>query len=126
MWPWAPPSGPSAGMSSPGALARLEALRSECEWKPLPSSLLRTSFVRSIDGPGLPQRRFRGARESAVDAELANGSARFDRAANLAAGRCDGIRFTEGEAWTSVAFNTAPAAAGRQHSTWVAAVAFDA
>ena len=70
--------------------------------------------------------RFRGARESAVDAELANGSARFDRAANLAAGRCDGIRFAEGEAWTSVAFNTAPAAAGRQHSTWVAAVAFDA
>ena len=57
MWPWAPPSGPSAGMSSPGALARLEALRSECEWKPLPSSLLRTSFVRSIDGPGLPQRQ---------------------------------------------------------------------
>ena len=114
MWPWAPPSGPSAGMSSPGALARLGALRSECEWKPLPSSLLRTSFVRSIDGP------------SAVDAGLANGSARFDRAANLAAGRCDGIRFSEGEAWTSVAFNTAPAAAGRQHSTWVAAVAFDA
>ena len=70
--------------------------------------------------------RFRGARESAVDAELANGTARFDRAANLAAGRCDGIRFAEGEAWTSVAFNTAPAAAGRQHSTWVAAVAFDA
>ena len=196
MWPWAPPSGPSAGMSSPGALARLEALRSECEWKPLPSSLLRTSFVRSIDGPGLPQRQeqlraasacvrnasgpdgeayfifnrlgaadgspvamppggwrawdVRGgfpyiplldrrlraavvnrtidvtARESAVDAELANGTARFDRAANLAAGRCDGIRFAEGEAWTSVAFNTAPAAAGRQHSTWVAAVAFDA
>ena len=57
MWPWAPPSGPSAGMSSPGALARLEALRAECEWKPLPSSLLRTSFVRSIDGPGLPQRQ---------------------------------------------------------------------
>ena len=57
MWPWAPPSGPSAGMSSPGALARLEALRSECEWKPLPSSLLRTSFVRSIAGPGLPQRQ---------------------------------------------------------------------
>ena len=26
MWPWAPPSGPSAGMSSPGALARLEAV----------------------------------------------------------------------------------------------------
>ena len=70
--------------------------------------------------------RFRGARESAVDAELANGTARFDRAANLSAGRCDGIRFSEGEAWTSVAFNTAPAAAGRQHSTWVAAVAFDA
>ena len=40
--------------------------------------------------------------------------------------RAGRFRFAEGEAWTSVAFNTAPAAAGRQHSTWVAAVAFDA
>ena len=76
-WRWSPPTSPTARMSSPGAVARLQALRSECVWAPLPSKTLRSSVLRAIDGPGLPQRQeqLRAASACIVNASGPDGDA---------------------------------------------------